>query len=172
MSGRFGHIHDGEEKIAQYKALFAEANDPENFLHAERVVSEQMAFWREVGAVLNAEIARRYTDAAKLAFEKAGKADGKVTVDLPGDIQLAASVSKRVAWDKDKLKAAASKMPWADVQHYFKIDFDVSENIYKAVPPSSEFKQVLDEARTVTRGDIKITLKRKDAAPEAHASGG
>lgn len=117
-------------------------------------------------------IAEKYTETAKLAFEKANKTDGKVAVDLPGGLKLSASVSKRVDWDSDKLLAVAKNMPWADVQHYFKFDLGVSENIYKSLPPSSEFKAKLDDARAVKLGDMKITLERKDAAPADQSAGG
>lgn len=122
-------------------------------------------------ALIERAIAEKYTEAAKIAFEKANKTDGKVAVDLPGGLKLSASISKRVEWDQDKLKDAAKNMPWADVQHYFKIEFGVSEKIYKSLPPSSEFKAKLDDARTVKLGSMKLTLERKDAAPADQASG-
>lgn len=115
--------------------------------------------------LINRAISEKYTETAKFAFEKAGKTDGKVSVDLPGGLKLSGSVTKRVDWDQDKLMAAAKNMPWQDVQHYFTIKFGVPEKIYKALPPSSEFKAKLDEARTVKLGDLAITLERKDAAP-------
>lgn len=115
-------------------------------------------------SLIDRAIAEKYDATAKIAFEKAGKTDGKVSVDLPGGLKLSAYVGKKVEWDQPKLMAAAKNMPWADVQHYFKIEFGVSEKFYKALPPSSEFKTKLDDARTVKRGDIKISLERTDAA--------
>lgn len=135
--------------------------------YAERLQAELLASRPLSNTIelINRAIAEKYDATAKLAFEKAAKTDGKVSVDLPGGLKLSASISKRVDWDQDKLMAAAKNLPWADVQHYFTIKFGVPEKIYKALPPSSELKAKLDEARTEKRGEMTITLERKDAAP-------
>jgi hypothetical protein len=110
-------------------------------------------------------IGEKFEETAQIAFEKAGKTDGKVSVDLPDGLKLSASVAKRVDWDQDKLKDAAKNLSWEDVQHYFDISFKVGEKIYKALPPSSELKAKLDAARTIKLSPMKLTLERKDAAP-------
>lgn len=116
-------------------------------------------------------IAEKYGPHGQIALEKAGKTHGKVTVNLPGGLKLSASVGRRVEWDQDKLQSIAKSMPdMEQINHYFDIGFNVSEKIYKAIPPG-ELRKKFDDARTVKLTPLKVTLKRKDAAPAASAAG-
>jgi hypothetical protein len=151
----------------QLREYAREINDPflllQEIEHLERVRDDVV----EAIGVYQAEIARRYAEAGRLALEKAGKTHGKVSVDLPGGLKLEAQVSQRVDWDQDKLQSIAKTLPdMATINHYFGIKFNVSEKIYKAIPPG-DLRAKFDEARTTKLGDLKVTLTRKDAATAA-----
>lgn len=105
------------------------------------------------------EVASRFSAHARAAFEGAGKEHGKVTAPLAGgNLSIEANISKKVEWDNDKLMAVAREMPFAQVEHLFKIVFSVPEKQYGGLLPGTDLKAKIDEARTVKYGEPKISL--------------
>lgn len=111
----------------------------------------------EVTAIEGA-INKQLLDVAMQSFKNQDKLDGDLTL-LTDAGKIKASISKTVKWDSAKLKTIASTMSWEEANGLFKIDFSVPEANYKAAQSlKPELAQQLQDARTVKRGDLKLTI--------------
>jgi hypothetical protein len=110
-------------------------------------------------AALAGELQERLGASAKMTLAEQDKGHGTVNMQLQDGIVAKAVVTKTVKWDSDILESVARTMDWARVQNLFTLKFGMTETIYKgiqAVDPAL-CKQI-DEARTVTNSEPKITL--------------
>lgn len=110
---------------------------------------------------VDGEIGTRTAEAVKAIVAASGKTHGVINAPLLMCNSLTAKVdiSKKVDWDTGKLMAIAQTLPWDRVKAIFKIDFSVSETIYKGLEAAAPelFKQI-EAARTVKYGEPKLTL--------------
>ena len=79
-----------------------------------------------------------------------------------GDWTVKIEVPKKVDWDTGKLIEACNALEAAgeDPREFVEFSPRVSETKYKSVP--ERFRKLLEPARTVTPGKVKITLVRKE----------
>ncbi len=127
-------------------------------LAAERQsVADVLAVYGLEMADIQAEIDRRFHDAALNALSNAGKDYGTTTHEVEGGYKIKADIKQTVKWDSDALQTLASDMSWEKIQHWFKISFSVPEAKFKAMEPGP-FQAAIAKARTTKLSPLKITL--------------
>jgi hypothetical protein len=105
------------------------------------------------------ELASRFRDSALEALKQVDKTHGTTTLPLQDGFAAKAEVKQTVKWDSAKLQAVAQTLPWERVIALFKIDFSMSETLYKGVAAlSPELRKQIDAARTTTIAEPVITL--------------
>lgn len=106
-------------------------------------------------ASLEAELVRRYPVPADFTGTD-HRDDGEWSVKI--------EVPKKVDWDTDGLIAACDALEAQGEDPREFVDFapKVSETKFKSIP--ERFRKLLEPARTVTPGKVKITLVRREAA--------
>jgi hypothetical protein len=135
------------------------ARMPENELHA--YLTELLDRQREVSLNVKAvqeAMNLRFANDAQIAYDRADKDGGTVTVGERNGVVIKAKRDKKVEWDQAKLKALAANMSWAEIGHLFDIQFKVPERKFEGLMPGP-FKDLVTAARTVTWSDTKITLE-------------
>lgn len=121
----------------------------------------EIALFSEERKALLAELARRFEEKIKAAYEKAAKAHGKVTLRADGfDVEI--DTRQKVEWDQAKLNAAGEAMKPEEAQHILKLELSVSEKTYNALPPG-DVKKALTDARTTTlqAPSIKVVFPKE-----------
>lgn len=107
------------------------------------------------------ELQRRFADSAKTALKEADKTHGTTSLPLQDGLVAKAEVKKEVKWDSAKLQAVAQTLPWERVAAIFKIEFSVSETIYKGIAAAApDLQTKIDEARTVIFKEPAIALAK------------
>lgn len=106
------------------------------------------------------EIATAYSEKVKAAYNALQKQGGSQSVPLQDGLVAKGDISKEVKWNQDLMRMAAASMTFVEVMHYFKIEFSMTEVTYKSLP-NGAFKDLIDEARSVKYGELKITLVEK-----------
>ena len=110
-------------------------------------------------AAINDEISSRIAISAKASLDQAGKDAGTVNLELQDGVTAKCVATKTVKWDSKKLEAVARTMDWGRVQKLFTLKFGMSETVYKGIDAvDPELRARIDEARTVTISEPKITL--------------
>lgn len=131
----------------------------------EKLIAEIIAVNARIAAdkiyqeELQADLTRRKSYDAMTAMELTGKDFGEVSFRDGEGRKFKAKRELKVKWDNSKLQALASTMDWDTVQGIFKITFDVSETLYKALVKSNANQllvSALDLARTTTPGELKV----------------
>lgn len=113
---------------------------------------------------VKAEIARRYAESANQALAQAGKTHGSGKLQLQDRFAAKYDVKQEVKWDSAALLSIAQTLPWDRVQALFKIEFSMSETIYKGIAAAApELRERIDAARTTTIKPPAITLVREEA---------
>jgi hypothetical protein len=113
---------------------------------------------------VKAEIARRFAESAKQTLAQKGKTHGSGKLELQDRMAVKYDVKQEVKWDSDALMAVAQTLPWSRVQQLFKIDFSMSETIYKglaAIAPEDLMAKI-DDARTTKIKEPSLTLVKED----------
>lgn len=129
----------------------------------QQMAITRAALAKEAVDEIKAEMARRFGESAKAAFDQANKAYGTQRLALQGGIEAKVDIDKKVEWDSEKLLEIAQALPWDRVRALFKIDFSMSETIYKGVAAvAPDLQDKIDLARTVKYGAPKIALVRND----------
>lgn len=129
------------------------------WLNEQRV---ELAAANDLIEELTAEIQRRHAAAVEQAYVAKGEQSGKVTVDLPGGLQAVATRTKRVEWDQPKLFAVAEAMDPQEAHHWFDFKVGMSEKKYDALPATHKQHALVQEARVVKYGPLKIELVKKE----------
>ena len=145
-----------DQELAAYQQSLREA--------VELVARGAKPLTDEVARV-EAHVQERFSEAVSVAYSREKKKSGKLNIKREDGFVIEANISKTVKWDSDKLKAVAQGMSWEEIQHYFKIDFSVSEAIFKALPPGP-IRDAITNARTTNYGDPKVKL----SAPQQQTS--
>ena len=103
-------------------------------------------------AALEAELSRRYPVSPSFMGTERREDDGwEIKIEVP----------KKVAWNEGKLIEACNALEKGGEDPREFVDFapKVSETKYKSVP--ERFRKMLEPARTVTPGKVKITLEKR-----------
>lgn len=107
------------------------------------------------------EIASRFAESAKRTLTEKGKSHGSVTIPLQDGFEVKGDAKQTVKWDSAKLQAVAQTLPWERVIALFKIDFSMSETIYKGIAAlSPELRAQIDAARTTSVGEPSLSLTK------------
>lgn len=110
-------------------------------------------------SAINAELLRRFDGDVRIAMATQSKTHGTVNLAPCEGVKIKATVKQTVTWDQAMLRKVAGDMTWEDVDHHFRIKFDVPEAIYKALPPGSNVKPLLTAARTTKESAPVFTLE-------------
>lgn len=119
-------------------------------------------FWKEVADLCSAEAVRqKRAEIDKIMADKPDQA-GTSKIDV-GELVLEVSVSKKVEWDAEKLKAAAKRLQEGghNPAELIDIDYSVKEKAYSAWP--SNIRDIVRPARTVKTGEPKAKFIPKEA---------
>tara|TARA_R110000868_G_scaffold255920_11_gene512637 strand:- start:643 stop:1074 length:432 start_codon:yes stop_codon:yes gene_type:complete len=105
------------------------------------------------------ELELTYVDRAKELLANQRKDFGTVSI-LDGNIEIKATVSKKVEWDQESLMGVLNRMSVEDASHYGKIAVTVEERKYTAAP--MYIRQQLEPCRTTSVGKMTISIKGDD----------
>lgn len=105
-------------------------------------------------AETNQAIATRFHDQIANAYQREGKQGGVVRISLDGK-SYRVDTDKTVKWDSDECQRIAGSIPFEVAVEVFKIEYSVTETIFKAV--DDELRAKLMKARTVKYHEPKIT---------------
>lgn len=124
--------------------------------------AKQVADARSRLGAVTAELFTRFAASVKATLDQAGKTHGSATLPLQDGFALKTDTKQTVKWDSAQLQAIATTLPWERVVALFKIDFSMSETIYKGVAAlSPELREKIDAARTTKIGEPVITLTKE-----------
>lgn len=113
---------------------------------------------------VKAELQRRYAASAMQALQQKGKAYGSGKLPLQDRMAVKYDAKQEVKWDSAALQAIAQTLPWERVQALFKIEFSMSETIYKGIAAAApELRGKIDAARTTTIKPPAVTLVKEEA---------
>lgn len=115
-------------------------------------------------STVDEEIQAVTVERMKSLYGALGKQFGTARAQTDEGVTIVADIPKKVEWDSDILMRVAGDMPWDLVQRVFKIKFEIPEKAMKEFVPvlSDEQKTLIDAARTVKYGDMKIKLEVKE----------
>ena len=122
----------------------------------DRIADDLAARAKELAAdraELEAELARRYpVPPAWTGTDNRDDGGYAVKIEVP----------KKVKWDADLLIEACNALEAAgeDPREFVEFAPRVRETTYKSIP--ERFRKLLEPARTVTPGKVRITLSRKE----------
>lgn len=137
---------------------------PVHQLFAEQAVRTAALLAAKTGAdEVKAELTRRFAASAKEALTQKGKTHGSITMPLQDGYSAKADAKQTVKWDSDALMAIAQTLPWDRVKALFKIDFSMSETIYKGIEAAApELAARVEEARTTKIAEPTVSLTKDD----------
>lgn len=138
----------GDLKVVSLPTLYS-------LQEALAVADEQVATAK---ANLQGELRRRFEIALHNALIADGKTHGSKKLQATEGLRVEAEAPQKVEWDQSTLKTLAESMAWPDVHHTFKVTLSVPEKIYSALPPSSDLKAKLTEARTTKAQPSKFKI--------------
>lgn len=132
-------------------------------LHDQLTASEGMlATAKTAVADLKGEVARRYLASAQQTLTQQGKDYGTANLDLQDGFKVKAELRQKVKWDSAKLMEVARTLPFERVEALFKIEFSMSETVYKGISAlSPELRAQIDAARTTSPDTPKLTLTKE-----------
>lgn len=116
-------------------------------------------------ATVKAELGRRFSESARMTLAQRGKEHGSGSLPLQDGFVAQYKVDREVKWDSDRLMAVAQTLPWSRVQQLFKVEFSMSETIYKglaAIAPEDMMAKI-DDARTTTIKEPALKLVKEGA---------
>lgn len=126
----------------------------------QETLEERKAALKADEAEFDAEMERRFGEAAKASLKAAGKTYGTLTEAIPGagGLRLKHYTRLDVKWDSDKLMVWAATQPWDIVKHYCDVTFKVKEAMFKATEPGSALRKAFGEARTEKMGKTSYEI--------------
>lgn len=109
-------------------------------------------------AWLEDQISTRKLDTAQKVFEANGKEFGEITFVDANGLKYKAVREQKIKWDNAALQKIAAGMDWKSAQRVFKIEFGLSETIYKSLRATgnAELNDALAAARTTIPGALKV----------------
>jgi hypothetical protein len=111
---------------------------------------------------LKAELSRRFLESARQSLIQQGKDYGTANLELQDGFKVKVELRQKVKWDSVKLMAVARELPFERVEALFKIEFSMSETVYKGVSAlSPELRAKIDDARTTSPDTPKLTLTKE-----------
>lgn len=114
-------------------------------------------------AALREELSRRFAASGIQALAQQNKEHGTTTLELQDRFKVKVERKQEVKWDSAALMAVAQTLPWERVRQLFKIDFSMSETIYKGIAAAApELREKIDAARTTTLKEPTATLIREE----------
>lgn len=128
-------------------------------LHAE--ADQALRDAKAVSDWMSAAIELRYADAARRQLVVEGRESGTVRIPDQGFIAVA-ELPKKVTWDQRALRRALDQMGDDEAQHYAKVALSVEERKFSAAPPA--IRALLEPARQIATGKLRVSLERKEAA--------
>jgi hypothetical protein len=112
---------------------------------------------------VKAELARRFAASAAESLKQKGKTHGSGKLELQDRLAVKYDVKQEVKWDSPALMAIAQTLPWERVAAIFKIEFSVSETVYKGIAAvAPELREKIDAARTTKIKEPSLALVRED----------
>lgn len=110
---------------------------------------------------LNEELIERYFQAINNKLEQKTQPYGVVSFD-EDEFKIKFDTPKKVEWDQDKLQGLYEeiKKDGQDPTDYIEVKYNVPERLYSAWPRN--LQDAFIEARTITPGNIKVTIERKE----------
>lgn len=131
-------------------------------LNEQKSVNDLLATAKSCVAAVQSEINGRLGKSGVNDLTAMGKTHGTVTLELQDNMSAKVVVDRKVKWDGGKLLAVAQTMPWDKAMSIFKLDVSMSETAYKGVAMlDAELKAKIDDARTETIGEPKVTLQEE-----------
>lgn len=113
---------------------------------------------------VRAELVRRFGQSAVQSLAQKDKTHGSVTLDLQDRFRIKGDVKQEVKWDSAALMAIAKTLPWERVTQLFKIDFSMSETVYKGIAAAApELRERIDAARTTKIKEPSLRIEQEDS---------
>lgn len=134
---------------------------PEELAALQAEADQRVKEAKAVAEHLAAGVELRYADAARRQLAVEGKESGTVRIPDAGYIAVA-ELAKKVTWDQKALRRAFDQMAEDEALHYAKVAISVDERKFTAAPPA--IRALLEPARQVQTGKLKVALERKEAA--------
>lgn len=101
----------------------------------------------------------KFSDKTHELLTLAGQDTGTVSFEQE-DYLISAQIPKKVTWDQDKLSSLIARIPTEERNKYIETNYKINEQRYLAYFPLS-LRDILDEAREVSTGKLKLSLKLK-----------
>jgi len=149
MENRINHISIDAISSLSMKELDAIKNEVESRFNAAKEQKEiieevlNIRFYKKTQELLN----KQGTDTGTIHFEEE-------------DFLVSAMIPKKVIWDQEKLSILIDQLPNEERNRYIETTYKVNEQRYLANFPLS-LRGIFDEAREVSTGKLKLTLKLK-----------
>lgn len=135
----------------------------EEFDILDALLKEDSERIKSISQKLSAGKSKKWSDRIKERLLEERKDTGTIHLYETG-FDVKATIPKKVDWDTDQLDKVGRAMKPEDARHYIKTTHTVEEKKYESAPP--EIKAMLDKARTVKAGTVKIEISplAKEAA--------
>src|ERR1700679_2259315 len=115
---------------------------------------------KEQSDILEEALAKRFSNKTQEMLLETGRDSGTVNFEEQ-DYLISAQLPKKVTWDQDKLAELIIKIDPLERKKYVETSYKINEQRYLANFPIS-LRELLDEAREVSTGKLKISLKLRD----------
>lgn len=126
--------------------------------------TSSIATFKDRLTAVKAELSRRFAESATRALAQKGKGYGSGKLALQDRMAVKYDVKQEVKWDSAALQAVAQTLPWERVKALFKIEFSMSETIYKGIAAiAPELCEKIDAARTTIIKPPAVTLVKEEA---------
>jgi hypothetical protein len=118
-------------------------------------VAKLISHTKELKEKLEDGLNLRFAESVKNNLRSENKDTG-TTKFFEGAFQITAEVPKKVSWDAEKMEQIVKKIPEEKRKSIVKISYVIEERKYSML--SYEYRQLFNEARTVTPGKIKFQI--------------
>lgn len=124
-------------------------------------ISETHSWIKQLVEKFEMALAAKYSEEAKKKLHESGIDFGTCKLKRNGFV-VSVSMSKKVQWDQDILKALYEKAPDDDKSEMIKVTYGVDERKYAKFP--QEWRDYLAPARTTSYGKEKISINKAEDA--------
>lgn len=107
-------------------------------------------------AMVEDEIRERHTEFMRDSLRERGREHGECTIFAEG-AKVHMEVRASVKWDQEKMRRVAQQMTPEQQQKLIKVELSIPERLY-GVLLDGELKSIIDEARTVTYSEPKVSF--------------